>query len=205
MAVSEGATVFYFVFSSERALQAPSVSQAPPPPASISPTSDSGKHANRRSRKSERPLPTKTLPVSSASGTETPLTSTASKADTENVSTVDKDVAQRNNEDSEDATSKPTIPDASAKDELKDKTEKEESPLVTSQLPSASDEKEVLPTSSSGVTGAVSTNTVTSMGVISGVPPGTSLEGLPALLPGRVSLDVLICSNPFFCLILFRW
>lgn len=198
MAVSEVSIVSYFVLFKERALQAPSVSQAPPPPASISPTSDSGKHANRRSRKSERPLPTKTLPASSASGTETPLTSTASKADTENASTVDNDVAQRNDKDSEDPTSKPAISDASAKDELKDKIEKDERPLVASQQPPASDQKEVLPTSSTGVTGAVSANPVPSMGVISGVPPGTSPEGLPALLPGRVSLDVLICPNPFF-------
>ncbi|KAL9963085.1 hypothetical protein ACROYT_G032256 [Oculina patagonica] len=170
----------------ERALQAPPASQAPPPPASISPTSDSGKHPNRRSRKSERPLPTKTLPASSVSGMEASSTPSASKADTENAS-VHKGITPKNDRDSVDVAPKPAISDASSKDALKDRTEKDEkSPETTSQLPPALDQKVALATTPAGGIGPGSSNTVPSMGATSGVPVGEGAEGLPALLPGRV-------------------
>ena len=183
-----------FFFFSERALQPPPVSPAPPPPASISPTSDSGKHPNRRSRKSERPLPTKALPASSVSGTEASLTPSTPKADTENSSSVDKGVTQRHDRDSVDVASKPAISEASSKDSVKDGTEKDVKPLVTtSQLPPTSDQKAALATLPVSPIEAGSSGAVLNMAATSGVPLGEGTEGLPPLLPGRVSLHILMC------------
>lgn len=95
-------------------------------------------------------------------------------------------------------TPKPAISDASSKDALKDRTEKDEkSPATTSQLPPASEQKVALATSSAGVNGAGSSNTVPDMGAASGVIHSEGTEGLPALLPGRVSLHVL-CGFFFY-------
>ena len=189
---------FFFL---ERALQAPPPSQVPPPlpPASISPTSDSTKHPNRRSRKSERPLPTKALPASSVTGMETSLTPSTSKADSEHVSTFDKGIVSRTDQDCVDVTSNSAVSDASAKDLVKDKTEKDEKSLP-SQTPSASDQKVALAVSSASVIGAGTSSTAAYVGAASRVPPGEGTEGLPA---GRVSLHVCSCCS-FVCFFFFK-
>lgn len=192
-------------FLSERALQAPPVSQVPPPPpASISPTSDSPKHPNRRSRKSERPLPTKVLPASSVSGTEASLTQSTSKEDSEHVSTIDKDSTPRTDKGSADVTSSSAVSDATAKDVVKDMTEKDETSLP-SQLPPASDQKVALPVSSASVIGAGASSTAAYVGATSKVPPGEGTEGLPALSPGRVSLHaIMLLFVQLFSFFLFQ-
>ena len=184
-----------FFFFSEHALQPPPASQVPPPPppASMSPTSDSTKHPNRRSRKSERPLPTKALPASSVTGNEASSTPT-SKADSEHVSTLDKGIIPRNDENCMDVTSNSAVSDASAKDLVEDKIEKDEKSLP-SQLPPASDQKLTLEVSSPSLTGAGASSTSAYVAAASRVPPGECTEGLPALVPGRVSLHV--------CMLLF--
>ena len=180
-----------FFFFSERALQPPPASQVPPPPppASMSPTSDSTKHPNRRSRKSERPLPTKALPASSVTGNETSSTPSTPKADSEHVSTLDKGIIPRNDENCMDVTSNSAVSDASAKDLVEDKIEKDEKSLP-SQLPPASDQKLTLEVSSPSLTGAGASSTSAYIAAASRVPPGECTEGLPALVPGRVSLHV---------------
>lgn len=180
-----------FFFFSERALQPPPASQVPPPPppASMSPTSDSTKHPNRRSRKSERPLPTKALPASSVTDNEASSTPSTSKADSEHGSTLDKGNIPRNDENCMDVTSNSAVSDASAKDLVEDKIEKDEKSLP-SQLPPASDQKLTLEVSSSSLSGAGVSSTSAYIGAASRVPPGECTEGLPALLPGRVSLHV---------------
>ena len=166
----------------------------PPPPASISPTSDSPKHPNRRSRKSERPLPTKALPASSVAGTEASLTPSTSRADSEHVSTVDKGIAPKTDEACVDVTSSSAVSDATAKDVVKDMTEKDETSLPN-QLPPAPDHKAALPVPSASVIGAGASSTAAYVGATSKAEPGESTEGLPALPPGRVSLHV--------CMLLF--
>ena len=163
----------------------------PPPSASISPTSDSPKHPNRRSRKSERPLPTKALPASSVTDTEASLTPSTSKADSEHVSTVDKGIMPRTDEDCVDMTSSSTVSDATAKDVVKDMTEKDEESLPK-ELPPASDQKAALPVSSASVIGTGASSTAAYVGATSKVPPEEGTEGLPALPLGRVSLHVCI-------------
>lgn len=92
-----------------------------------------------------------------------------------------------------DGTSNSAVSDASAKDLVEDKIEKDEKSLP-SQLPPASDQKLTLEVSSSSLTGAGAGASSTSayVGAASRVPPGECTEGLPALLPGRVSLHVFM-------------
>lgn len=131
------------------------------------------------------------MPASSVTGTEASSTPSTSKVDAEHVLAVDKGVTPRNDEDCVDVTSKPAISDASAKDVVKDKAEKDEKSLMaTSQLPPASDQKVALAALSASVIGAGASSTAPYVEVTSRVPPGEGTEGLPALLPGRVSLHV---------------
>ena len=165
----------------------------PPPPASISPTSDNPKHPNRRSRKSERPLPTKALPVSSVTGSEASSMPSTSNADSEQVPSIDKGITPRTDEDCVDVTSSSAVSDTTAKDVVKDKTEKDEKSVANQLLP-ASDQNMAFAESSASGTGASSTAAY--VGATSRVPPGDGTEGLPALLPGRVSL-LSVCSCLF--------
>lgn len=86
-----------------------------------------------------------------------------------------------------DVTSNSAVSDASAKDLVEDKIEKDEKSFP-SQLPPASDQKLTLEVSSPSLTGAGASSTSAYVGAASRVPPGECTEGLPALLPGRVSL-----------------
>lgn len=86
-----------------------------------------------------------------------------------------------------DVTSNSAVSDASAKDLVEDKIEKDEKSFP-SQLPPASDQKLTLEVSFPSLTGAGASSTSAYVGAASRVPPGECTEGLPALLPGRVSL-----------------
>lgn len=88
-----------------------------------------------------------------------------------------------------DVTSNSAVSDTSAKDPVEDKIEKDEKSLPN-QLPPASDQKLTLEVTSPSLTGAGASSTSTYVGAASRVPPGECTEGLPALLPGRVSLHV---------------
>ena len=129
---------------------------------------------------------------------EASLTPLATKTDLENASTADKGIVQRNDKDRVQVASKTAISGESAKGVFRDKTEKDEKSLMaTSQLPPATDQKIAITTSSASVIGAGSSSTVPPhIGAISGVPREGSTEGLPALLPGKVSLPCLTLSLP---------
>ena len=88
-------------------------------------------------------------------------------------------------------TSSSTVSDATAKDMVKDTTEKDDTSLPN-QLPPASDQKVALPVSSASVIGAGVSSTAAYVGATSKVPPGEGTDGLPALPLGRVSLHVCI-------------
>lgn len=174
--------------SLERGLQLPPSSQAPPIPASISPTLDNSKHQNRRSRKSERPLPTKALPVSSPSGIEASSMPSTTKLEAENASTAEKGIVQRNEEGNQSITSKPPILEASAKDVSKDGTGKGEKIVTaTGQLPPASSHKVAVTATPASVTAAGAPMSMLQAAAISGVPHELGAESLQALLPGKVS------------------
>ena len=86
-------------------------------------------------------------------------------------------------------TSNSAVSDASAKDLVEDKIEKDEKSLP-SQLPPVSDQKLTLEVSSPSLTSAGASSTSAYVGAASRGPPGECTEGLPALVPGRVSLHV---------------
>lgn len=166
----------------DRGLQIPPSSQAPPIPASISPTSESSKHQNRRSRKSERPLPTKSLPASSPSSVEAPSVPSA-----ENASSAEQSAVQRGGKGGESIASKPTILEAHSREVSKDGTETEKSDktsVPTSQLTPMSNQK--VPTTATP-TSATATSVFQTAG-ISGEPQSRDLspDGLQGLLPGRM-------------------
>ena len=93
-----------------------------------------------------------------------------------------------------DGTSSSAVSDASAKDVVKNKTENNEK-FPPNHLPPSSDQKAALAVSSASVIGAEASSTTAYVGATSKVPPGEGTEGLPALLPGRVSVHV--------CMLLF--
>ncbi|XP_068734964.1 uncharacterized protein [Montipora capricornis] len=103
----------------EQTLQATPVSQVPPPASSSSPTLDNGKNSNRRSRKNERPLPTKTLPASIVLDSKDCLAPSAK--DLENAPTADKTMDQQHQQESTNVSgSKPetAIPSSKEKQEI---------------------------------------------------------------------------------------
>ena len=161
----------------DRSLQVPQSPQVPPVPASVSPTPESSKHQNRRSRKSERPLPTKSLPASSV---EAP---SAAKSEAENASSAEQSTVQRSGEGGESIAPKPTISETNSNGGSKDGTENSEKPLApASQLTSMSNLKA---STTATPTSATAMSVVQATG-ISGVRHDLSPDGLQALLPGRV-------------------
>ena len=170
----------------ERALQVPPVSQAPPPPSSISPTLESGKNASRHSRKSERPLPTKALPASMLPVTEA-SSAPATKIDQENFLTVDKGTTQQSESEATNMTEpKPKISDLSTTDVPKSKLESESnSAAPIRQGQTISDQKEASVISSAGVSGGGMLAVETTVGAEPGTPSQESMMSVSSLLPAN--------------------
>ena len=178
---------------SERTPQAPPVSQAPPPPppASISPTSDSGKQASRRSRKSERPLPTKALPTLPV--TEGSLATSVAKKDSDNATPADKVVDPKSKgEKLQVPGMHPEILHSTATIVSKNNIESvPKSAVASSELPASPDKKERNTALSGSMVGCGTTPHVPSSGATSVTPAqetGTSLSGfLPGTKVGTLS------------------
>ena len=117
-----------------------------PPPTSISPGSDGTKNLNRRSRKSERPLPTKSLPVTDSQGTaEGSVFVATPEMDSACNPPVDTDSIQRKEEEDEDtkevsASSEPQMSESCVKEVSSDRKDKKEFGAVN-QSPRVADQR----------------------------------------------------------------
>ena len=157
----------------EQTLQ--SVSQAPTTASCISPTLDIGKNANRRSRKNERPLPTKALPASTVLDSEGSLA--PSTKDSESVCTADKTTNQQQQQESSNIVG--SVPEVS----IPSRKDAEQINVENKSVSSTASHSQV-PTVSAPLTSVAKGEAVSTTLSTEGAPSGTVGPENPVNLPG---------------------